>query len=823
MSQNTLLPDDPKLTAYALGELEGDKRAAVEAALSHDPRARAIVEEIRATAAQLTTALAEETLAETQLAPVGENQRAAILPGRNPRVLDGGEFQHWRKKSLISFPRFYYIAGLGAAACFAVFVAFRTPVPHPPRATKTYTEIDLTKFPTGAELLGEANAAPAVTMAVAPAVPPKEEPATLLGEIKNERLANVPATDATTSSRLPRVVSPPLPLLAQANEEQERKAVAVPARAMTRPAVPAISEESTTSLPHFTVSASRDQGYSAGSRLAGARLNTKLQEIGSSIAVSNSQQPGPSFAYAGAAGSTRQAEAERLRRWQEEIQRRRDQRAGGQSVASAEVYAQVEDNGFLQALQNPLSTFAIDVDTAGYANVRRFLQQGTLPPRDAVRIEELVNYFPYRYPAPTDDAPFSASLEVANAPWTPAHRLVRIALKGREVATADRAPANLVFLLDVSGSMDTSNRLPLVKESMRLLLDRLRSDDRIAIVTYAGSSSLTLPSTPVARKAEISAALDSLVARGSTNGGMGIHLAYDIAKANVVEGGINRVILCTDGDFNVGVTGPAELTRLVEQKAKSGVFLTVFGFGMGNLKDATLESLADHGNGSYGYIDTRREAEKLLVEQVSGTLVTIAQDVKIQVEFNPAKVASYRLIGYENRLLKKEDFNDDRVDAGEIGAGHTVTALYEIVPVGIAGNTADGDGASRTVDELKYQRVATTSSRPVVAVAAGQSGATAGELLTVKVRYKKPNDPASRRLEFPLVDHGENFSDASGDFKFAAAVASFGMILRDSVHKGTSTINHVISWAGPVNDDNDPRGYRSEFIGLVNTARSLLR
>ena len=481
---------------------------------------------------------------------------------------------------------------------------------------------------------------------------------------------------------------------------------------------------------------------------------------------------------------------------------------------STEAYAYQAESGFMDAVQNPLSTFSIDVDTASYANVRRFLNQGRRPPVDAVRIEELVNYFPYHYPAPAtvegDEggaAPLAVAMEVASAPWAPEHRLVRIGLKGREVTMADRPAANLVFLLDVSGSMNQPNKLPLVKESLRLLVGKLRSDDRVAIVTYAGNSGLALPSTSVQKAAEILAAIAELSPGGSTNGAMGIHLAYDVAKANFISGGINRVILCTDGDFNVGTTSEGELTRLIEEKAKSGVFLTVLGFGMGNYKDSMLEQLADKGNGAYGYIDTKREAEKMLVEQVNGTLVTIAKDVKIQVEFNPAQVAGYRLIGYENRRLAKEDFNNDAVDAGEIGAGHTVTALYEIVPAGAQVLVA---GA---VDELKYQRV-----QSGVARGAPESGS--GELLTVKIRYKEPAGEQSLKREFVLKDAGLGFAAASSDFKLAAAVAGFGMILRDSPLKGTATLADVTAWAQAGLGD-DAGGYRSEFVRLVKQAESI--
>lgn len=476
--------------------------------------------------------------------------------------------------------------------------------------------------------------------------------------------------------------------------------------------------------------------------------------------------------------------------------------------ANTEAYAYRKDNEFLAVRNNPLSTFSIDVDTASYANVRRFLNEGKRPPVDAVRIEELVNYFPYRYQPPAGDAPFAANLEVAAAPWAPAHRLVRIGLKGREVNEATRPAANLVFLLDVSGSMQAPNKLPLVKQSLRMLVERLRPDDHVAIAVYAGASGLALPSTPVSHKADILEAIDQLEAGGSTNGAMGIQLAYDIAKANFVSGGINRVILATDGDFNVGPASEGELTRLIEEKAKSGVFLSVLGFGMGNLKDATLEQLADKGNGNYAYIDSLGEARKSLVEQAGGTLVTIAKDVKIQVEFNPQQVQAYRLIGYENRLLAKEDFNNDKVDAGEIGAGHTVTALYEVVPV-----DAEKPSSTETgVAPLKYQ-----------AVTAGKSDAPAsGELLTVAVRYKEPSADTSRRLEFPLRDSGGRFEDASDDFKFAAAVAGFGMLLRESPHKGATTLADVAQW-GRSGLGTDIGDYRHEFLGLVQRTQELVQ
>jgi len=469
---------------------------------------------------------------------------------------------------------------------------------------------------------------------------------------------------------------------------------------------------------------------------------------------------------------------------------------------NTESYDVITENDFLTALDNPLSTFSIDVDTASYSNVRRFLTQNKMPPKDAVRIEEMINYFHYDYPPPSGGAPFSASVEIADCPWRPEHRLARIGLKGEEITRDQLAGSNLVFLLDVSGSMAPPNKLPLLKSAFSLLAEQLNGSDRVAIVVYAGASGLVLPSTPGSAKSEILGALDRLSAGGGTNGGSGLELAYRIARENFIAGGVNRVILATDGDFNLGVTGKGALLDLIEKDAHRGVFLTTLGFGMGNYKDAMLETLADKGNGNYAYIDTINEARKVLVDELGSTLITIAKDVKIQVEFNPTYVGAYRLIGYENRMLKKEDFNDDKKDAGEIGAGHTVTALYEIAPPG-------SEEFVQAVDPLKYQ------SRPTVA-----RDAQHGELLTLKIRYKEPEGSKSRLLEFPIVDEGLGLEQASEDFKFAAAVAQFGMILRGSEHKGCGTLEDVRALALK-GIGSDEYGYRSEFFTLVNRAMSL--
>ena len=469
---------------------------------------------------------------------------------------------------------------------------------------------------------------------------------------------------------------------------------------------------------------------------------------------------------------------------------------------NTETYSQITDNPFLAASENPLSTFSIDVDTASYAIVRRFLNEHRLPPKDAVRIEEMINYFTYDYRPPTGEDPFSVNVEIAGCPWNSEHRLARVGLKGREIAQDKRPPSNLVFLIDVSGSMRPANKLPLLKQCLKMLTEQLTENDHVSIVVYAGAAGEVLPATSGDNQRRILDALDALEAGGSTHGSEGIQLAYQTAVANFIPGGVNRVILCTDGDFNVGVTNPGELVRLIEEKAKSGVFLTVLGVGMGNYKDGTVEMLADKGNGNYAYIDTLNEGRKVLVEQMSGTLVTIAKDVKIQVEFNPLHVSSYRLIGYENRLLRKEDFNDDKKDAGEIGAGHTVTALYEIVPAGKYVGTP-------SVDPLKYQQPGQPSA-----------AAKSPELFTVKLRYKEPDGDSSKLMVVPVNDNEAGLAKASDDFKFASAAAAFGMILRDSPYKGTATLNGVWELANE-GKGRDREGYREEFLRLVEQTKTI--
>ena len=476
-----------------------------------------------------------------------------------------------------------------------------------------------------------------------------------------------------------------------------------------------------------------------------------------------------------------------------------------------ERYGKFVENAFRNPKEQPLSTFSIDVDTASYALVRRFLHDRQIPPADAVRLEEMLNYFRYDDAPPVGDDPFSVSLETAACPWRPGHRLVRVGLKGREIAAAARPGTSLVFLVDVSGSMDQPNKLPLVKQSLSMLVDQLTENDKVAIVTYAGDAGLKLAPTSGDQKARIRGAIEALAAGGSTNGSAGIELAYAQAAEAFVKGGSNRVVLATDGDLNVGVTDDAALVALIKQKASSGVFLTVLGYGQGNLQDEKMEKLADNGNGIYAYIDGAREARKVLVEQLTGSTVTIAKDVKIQVEFNPAQVASYRLLGYENRIMAAEDFKDDKKDAGEIGAGHGVTALYEIVPTAAAENPPGAE-------PLKYQPNETVAAKPEAAV---DGGPASSELLTVKLRYKEPTGDTSTLREFPLEDTGTTFENASTNLRFAAAVAEFGMLLRESAHRGEASLAHVTATAAGALG-TDPGGLRAEFLDLVREAGALL-
>ena len=471
----------------------------------------------------------------------------------------------------------------------------------------------------------------------------------------------------------------------------------------------------------------------------------------------------------------------------------------------SEEYSKYAENRFLPATDQPLSTFSLDVDAASYSNMRRIVNQGQLPPKDAVRIEELINYFSYDYQQPTDEHPVRIMTETAVCPWNAKHKLLRIGVKAKEIPSEKLPLSNFVFLIDVSGSMYGPTRLDLVKSSLKLLVNNLRDKDRVAIVVYAGAAGEVLPSTAGTDRQKIIEAIENLTAGGSTAGGAGIQLAYKIAEKNFIPNGNNRIILCTDGDFNVGVSSNSELEELIESKRKTGVFLTILGYGMGNYKDSKLQTLSQKGNGNHAYIDNIQEANKVLVNEFGSTMYTVAKDVKIQVEFNPAYVNSYRLVGYESRLLNKEDFNDDTKDAGELGSGHTVTALYEIIPVGVE-NTYGG------VDKLKYQENNQSETK---------SNKYSSELLTVKLRYKKPNEDKSSKMEIP-VSVNDDKKKSSEDFKFAMTVAMFGQLLKDSDFKGDATYQKVIDLARE-GIGEDKYGYRKEFIRLAESVNQLTK
>lgn len=671
-------PDDPKWTAYVLGELSDSERTAVEKELESSSAAREVVEEIR-----LTTSLLKEEFAKEAPVALRSDQRRAVTFAAKP--------------SAFTIRRAFAWAALTATVCM-IFATITIP-----------------------SLLRSRQSAGPMPGAYSP--------------------YNVPP-------------GAPTPVVQRPMSSQ-------PQRMRAKPSVNAPDVMVLTSEPE-TMTSSAQVDSSAVKSFAERR------------------EAGP-----GAGG----VPADRL----------------DQPKFITEAYDLITDNNFISVTQDTLATFSIDVDTASYANMRRFLTMNQLPPKDAVRIEEMINYFTYDYVPPTGPHPIAAYTEIASAPWKPAHRLVRIGIKGKEVDMSKRPPSNLVFLIDVSGSMESPEKLPLLKSAMKLMIDKLAENDRVAMVVYAGSTGLVLPATAGDKKDVLVRALDNLNAGGSTNGGVGIQLAYQTAISNFIKGGTNRVILATDGDFNVGVTSQGELIRMVEENAKkSGVFLSVLGFGMGNYKDSTLEKLADKGDGNYAYIDSLNEARKVLVEELGGTLMTIAKDVKIQIEFNPAQVNAYRLIGYENRVLRHEDFNNDQKDAGDMGAGHAVTALFEVVPRGV-------EMSLPAVDQLKYQ--------PQQQAAADRR-VQSGELLNLKIRYKEPEGGASKLIEIPVTDRAGGFNSASVDFRFTAAVASFGMILRDSPYKGTSTLD-TVSEIGEKARGADKNGYRDEFLRLVRQARAL--
>jgi Ca-activated chloride channel family protein len=842
-------PDDPKWTAYVLGELDGQERAAVELELENSEEARMLIEELRF-AADLTKSELREALPPLHLTREQRENIQASAEASRPR--------RW----LVMRPRMW--AGLAAAAAAVIALAVvmgpqmsvrnnavaPTPAqPEPVQEAKkeqATTEAEQSKpasdfglrydhpaAPPSAkdekttDMARLETAAPAVQAATAPAPPP---PAAALAQ-------NVIAATGQVSGTIKDAIGAVLPgVEVTATDAQAGKAATAVTNetgAYRLKELEPGNYKVQASLPGFRTEVDAVQVAANTDAKKDMTLQIGVQAESVEVTAANlrDSEVRTSAASSGVLGGVYRAPAQQA---QSEQQSRAVSRQAFAAVEAAappiaaarggavrapgvppvfdrtrrnnvpgtEAYDAVIDNPFLPVAQNPLSTFSIDVDTASYSNVRRFLNQYQLPPRDAVRIEEMINYFSYDYPQPAGKDPIGATIEAAAAPWNPQHRLVRVGVKARDIDVRRRPATNLVFLLDVSGSMEPPERLPLLKNAIRMLVEQLTANDRVTVVTYAGTTGIALKPTRGDQKDTILSLIDSLQAGGSTNGGSGIQLAYEQATANFIRDGVNRVILATDGDFNVGITDRNALLRLIEDKARGGVFLSVLGVGMGNFKDATLETLADKGHGNYAYLDTLNEARKVLVEQMNGTLITVAKDVKVQVEFNPAVVDAYRLIGYENRALRIEDFNNDLKDAGDMGAGHTVTVLYEVVPRGVS------IGAPG-VDPLKYQQ-------PVAAPAPNASN----ETLTVKLRYKEPTASDSKLLSFPLVDREQTFARASVDFRFAAAVASFGMILRESPYKGTATFDSTLAIAeGSLGSDRS--GYRREFMQLIQRARQV--
>ncbi|NDV63575.1 DUF3520 domain-containing protein [Puniceicoccales bacterium CK1056] len=698
--------NDPKLTAYALGEIENEEeRAAIEKAVAESDELRQAVAEIRDMGALLSAGLGTEAAPELSELDMARMEQAGKKQAGMPATHGGRPVL----ARILSWPALSAVAAAAAVALF-VFVLvppYETMQPLPEPFVDEFGLVPVDILPS----------------------PPEERQDAERDKEKNERLAQAVVT-------------------------LEKKADVDSANS------PAVMADQLFELSPFEVSVAEDIGYASKSTLAASRM------------------PPPGIV---------------------DIRQRTEQ-------WNTESYDTIEETGFRSPLVAPLSTFSIDVDTASYANVRRFLNQGQLPPADAVRIEELINYFPYADMAPGKSLeeggdPFAVHMAQMPAPWNDEHRLLRIALKGYELPWEERPASNLVFLLDVSGSMNNANKLPLVKEAMDLLVRRLDGRDRVAIVVYAGASGLVLPSTTANNRETIAHALQNLSAGGSTNAGAGIQLAYKVARDHFIQDGNNRVILCTDGDFNVGTTNRGELAEIADKQAEQGVSLTILGFGMGNYKDDMLEELSNKGKGSYAYVDSSAEARKVFLEDLTSNLFKIAKDVKIQVEFNPAQVGAYRLIGYENRRLKAEDFNNDKKKAGDIGPGHSVVALYEIIPAGT-------DIDLPTVDPLRYQDSPGAKSK-------------GSEVATVKLRYKQPDGDVSKLISRTVKRDDLLFIDqASADFRFSAAVAAFGMRLSGSEFIGDFSFNQIESLAaGAIG--NDPGGHRSEFTGLVRLAESL--
>ena len=783
-----------RLTSWALGELPADEADAFAAELAADPALAAAAEETKAFCALLDQSLAQPT------PELKEAARARLLfeAARPQRSAAASRVIWLRRVSLV--------AACVAAGTGVVWLA----APERFRAATAFK----VRNDGAVDAFGSHNMNARDSLAMAPAVP--VAPAAPMGAMPGESKPAAAVTSqplvaaANVSGRELATASAPAEPIVLGRERAQGALpleVAASGPATRRIPAPAIRSE----LPGEPVLPGLDAAPTTA--LAGMPADpaapvpaAKPAPVSELAATAVGGLPSPARAAALGDGLQRSDEWGGAGR---EAAEKRFHLAPppAKPDTAAESYQALPPNPFREVSREPLSTFSIDVDTASYANVRRFLDRGQAPPPAAVRLEELVNYFPYEAAPPVDGKPFAVHVDITAAPWQAQHRVARVVLKGREVPQSERPAANLVFLVDVSGSMQDTNKLPLVKQSLRFVVERLTDRDTVSLVTYAGQSGVALPATSGADKPRILAAIESLGAGGSTNGAGGITMAYDEAARNFRREGINRVILATDGDFNVGVTSHGDLQQLITEKARSGVFLSVLGYGMGNTKDDTMELLADKGNGNYAYIDSLSEARKALGEQFSGTLVTIAKDVKIQIEFNPAVVRSYRLLGYENRLLAKEDFNDDRKDAGEIGAGHTVTALYEIVPVGAA-------PVPVAVDGLKYQ----PNPEPAPA-AVPPSGPASDETMNVKLRWKAPDSDTSQLMEVPVKDDGRPLAQAAPEMRWALAVAGFASLLRDARLQAL-TWDDVRQLASSAKGA-DPHGHRGEFLRLIDKAESL--
>jgi Ca-activated chloride channel family protein len=873
MTTSSCHPDDPRLTAYVLGELDEHEREALEAQLAASPECRCAVDELRATCASLFEALQIEAASAAELPqPVVVTAGAGHAPLSPPT-----------RGKLVAVASVVAVAVLGGVAVIVPTLQ-TTPTrqrpeslanpTHPPLVQRSERESQVSGSETTVGQVGDvgrvvdASAATPRGESVVPASPvvalvqsgdavrQEREIAAQTRSLSEGVISEASPQPAASGY----VVPDPMPPGAGTSSASLGTSIAAGtpvAEGANVPYNPPLEELSAAGAPGAT---SGVDGLRRLARTSPESRGTPVPQLGLPTAGSQEAAKGLVITEPHAATpvpAVRLAEVSGRGRLGSQLNYDHaalaasppadpgvtglaiEQEVAGGTLGqrdyyfrfiprpspSAESYAPIIENEFVSPQAVPLSTFGLDVDTASYANVRRFLlEEHRLPPPHAVRLEELINYFTYSDPEPGEPHPVGVALEVGRCPWEPAHHLVRIGVKGRTINLENRPPTTLVYLVDTSGSMRDANKLPLVQQSLRLLASQMTENDRIAIVTYSDSAGLLLDSTPGDQRDTILAAIDGLVADGSTNGEAGLRLAYDVATRHFLPQGQNRVILCTDGDFNVGESADAPLVRLIMEKRQTGVFLSICGFGTGNLKDSKLEQIADHGNGQYHYVDSRDEARKVFLNDLTGMLYTVAQDVKLQVEFNPAHVAAYRLLGYENRTLAAEEFRDDRVDAGDLGAGDSVTALYEIVPAGVA--SPRPEGVPPGGEPLKYSgRLPAAADSPPLATPAPEAEArpaneTTRELLTVKLRYKQPGGDESRKLEFPLIDSPETHS-ASADLEWAAAVASFGMIIRQSPHRGQGTLAGVLDLARRA-QGVEPSGQRSEFIEMVLEARRLM-